>query len=198
MPPLRRGRVPARARAGRGRPYGRRQHVGAGDTAGSVRDNTAVPVPPVNPVPLVAPVRVHDMGVQPDTMPGGVEVRRLENLITESVAKGVELGIHKALSAIESWPASANRYSRGSRQWLGCPVLQYQHSQDFPSDQLLIVFLLLRLHSPLFEISLRQLPHPMPFFFFFFFFFYYSRLHNTICSSSRHSINVIEIYIECV
>ena len=34
--------------------------------------------------------------------------------------------------------------------------------------------------------------------YFFFFFFYYSRLHNTICSSSRHSINVIEIYIECV
>ena len=32
----------------------------------------------------------------------------------------------------------------------------------------------------------------------FFFFFYYSRLHNRICSSSLHSINVIEIYIECV
>ena len=32
----------------------------------------------------------------------------------------------------------------------------------------------------------------------FFITFYYSRLHNTICSSSRHSINVIEIYIECV
>ena len=35
-------------------------------------------------------------------------------------------------------------------------------------------------------------------FIFIFYFFYYSRLHNTICSSSRHSINVIEIYIECV
>ena len=108
MPPLRRGRVPARARAGRGgpyglgRPYGRRRHVGAGDVAGSVRDDTAVPVPPVDPVPQVAPVRGHDMGVQPDMTPGGVEARRLENLITESIAKGVELGIAKALSAIES------------------------------------------------------------------------------------------------
>ena len=81
MPPLRRGRVPARARAGRGRPYGRRRHVGAGDAAGSVRD---------------------------DTTPGGVEARRLENLITESIAKEVELGIAKVLSEIESRPASAN------------------------------------------------------------------------------------------
>ena len=34
--------------------------------------------------------------------------------------------------------------------------------------------------------------------YFLFFFLYSSRLHNTICSSSCHSINVIEIYIECV
>ena len=48
------------------------------------------------------------MGVQPDAMQGGVEARRLENLITESIAKGVELGIAKALSAIEARPASVN------------------------------------------------------------------------------------------
>ena len=48
------------------------------------------------------------MGVQPDTTPGGVEARSLKNLITESIAKGVELGIAKALSAIESRPASDN------------------------------------------------------------------------------------------
>ena len=114
MPPLRRGRVPARARAGRGRPYGRRRHMGAGDVTAPVRDDTgvpvppAVPVPPVDPVPPVAPARGHDMGVQPDTTPGGVEGSRLENLITESITKGVELGIAKALGEIESWPASAN------------------------------------------------------------------------------------------
>ena len=78
-----------------------------------MRDDTAVPVPLVNPVPPVPPVRGHDMGVQPDRTPRGVEARRLENLITESIAKGVELGIAKALSAIESGPASANPVTAG-------------------------------------------------------------------------------------
>ena len=120
MPPIRRGRVPARARAGRGRPYGHRRHIGLRDATAPRGDDTAVPVPlavpvppavpvpMVDPVPPVAPERSHDMGVQPDATPGGVEARRLENLITESIAKGVELGIAKALSAIESRPASAN------------------------------------------------------------------------------------------
>ena len=94
--------MPARARAGRGRLYGRRRQVGSGDTTGSVRDDTAVPVPPV------APVGGHDPELQPDKTSGGADARRLENLIIKSIAKGVELGIAKALSAIESRPASAN------------------------------------------------------------------------------------------
>ena len=120
MPPIRRGRLPARARAGRGRPYGRRRRLGLRDANAPRGDDVAVqvpravpvpqavPVPTVDPVPPVVPERGHDMGVQPDAMPGGVEARRLENLITESIAKGVELGIAKALSAIEARPASVN------------------------------------------------------------------------------------------
>ena len=104
-----------------GRPYGRRRRIGLRDATAPRGDDTAVQVPPANPVPPavpvptvdpvlpVAPERGHDMGVQPDAMPGGVEARRLENLITESIAKGVELGIAKALSAIEARPASVNR-----------------------------------------------------------------------------------------
>ena len=107
MPPIRRGRVPARARAGRGRLYGRRRHIGLRDATAHRGDDTAVPVPPATPVPPavpvptvdpvrpVAPERGHDMGVQPDSAPGGVEARRLENLITESIAKGVELELPK-------------------------------------------------------------------------------------------------------
>ena len=101
MPPIRRGRLPARACAGRGRPYGRRRRLGLrsanaprGDDVAvqvprAVPVTQAVPVPTVDPVPPVVPERGHDMGVQPDAMPGGVEARRLENLITESIAKGV-------------------------------------------------------------------------------------------------------------
>ena len=106
MPPIRRGRLPARARAGRGRPYGRRRRLGLRDANAPRGDDAAVqvplagqvplavpvppavPVPTVDPVPLVVPERGHDMGVQPDATPGGVEARRLENLITESIAKG--------------------------------------------------------------------------------------------------------------
>ena len=120
MPPIRRGRLPARARAGRGSPYGRRRHLGLRDANAPRGDDVAVqvpravpipqavPVPPVDPVPPVVPERGHDMGVQPGATPGGLEARRLENLITESIAKGVELGIAKALSAIEARPASVN------------------------------------------------------------------------------------------
>ena len=46
------------------------------------------------------------------------------------------------------------------------------------------------------ECETKQVHTSRFFFFFFFFFFYYSMLPNTICSSSRHSINVIEIYIK--
>ena len=120
MQPMRRGRLPARARAGRGRPYGRRRRLGLRDANAPRGDDVAVqvpravpvpqavPVPTVDPVPPVVPERGHDMGVQPDATPGGLEARRLENLITESIAKGVELGIAKALSAIEARPASVN------------------------------------------------------------------------------------------
>ena len=89
MPPLRRDRVPARPRAGRERPYGRRRQVGSADATGSVKDDTAVPVPPVVPLPSVVPVGGFDSGVQPDMTSGGVDVRRLDNLITERIAKGV-------------------------------------------------------------------------------------------------------------
>ena len=90
------------------------------------------------------------MGVQPDATSGGVEAKRLENLITESIAKGVELGIAKALSAIESGlPLLTPLRRRAQLQWPDCPVRRYQPSQDLPWDQLLIVFQLLWLHSPL-------------------------------------------------
>ena len=86
MPPIQRGRLSARARAGRGRPYGRRRRIGLRDATAPRGDDTAVqvplavlvppavPVPTVDPVPTVAPERGHDMGVQPDATPGGVEL----------------------------------------------------------------------------------------------------------------------------
>ena len=107
MPPIGRGRLPARARAGRGRPYGRRWRIGLRDATATRGDDTAVQVPPavpvppavlaatVDPVPTVDPERSHDMGVQPDATPGGVEARMLENLITESIAKGLSWKLPK-------------------------------------------------------------------------------------------------------
>ena len=161
MPPIRRGRLPARASAWRGRPYGRRRRLGLRDANAPRGDDAAVqvpravpvpqavPVPTVDPVPTVVPERGHDMGVQPDATPGGVEARRLENLITESIAKGVELGIAKALSAIEARPASVNPLRQNAQlQWPDCPVRRYQPSQHLPWDQRIIVFQRLWLHSP--------------------------------------------------
>ena len=84
MRPIRRGRLPARARAGRGRPYGRRLRLGLRDANAPRGDDVAVqvpravpvpqavPVPPVDPVPPVVPERGHNMGVQPDATPGGL------------------------------------------------------------------------------------------------------------------------------
>ena len=74
MPPIRRGRLPARACAGRGSPYGRHRRIGLRDATAPRGDDTAVqvplavpvppavPVPTVDPVPPVAPERGHTWG----------------------------------------------------------------------------------------------------------------------------------------
>ena len=81
MPPLRRGRMPARARAGRGRPYGHRQR-GATEDAAEAGDNNMG-----NQVPTVTPVEVRDPEAQADATLGVVEARRMENLIMDSWLK---------------------------------------------------------------------------------------------------------------
>ena len=51
MPPIRRGRLPARARAGRGRPYGRRRRLGLRDANAPRGGDVAIQVTQAVPVP---------------------------------------------------------------------------------------------------------------------------------------------------
>ena len=77
-------------------------------------------------VPTVTPVEVRDLEAQADGEQGVVVARRMENLITESIAEGVELGIAKALSAIEARFAVAAPTTGGNQVatalWSGPPA----------------------------------------------------------------------------
>ena len=102
MPPIRRGRTANRARTG----VGRRSRFGRlhqnGDPVGIESDNQGAAVPTV---------------IQPaggNSTPAGFDARKLEELITESIAKGVELGIAKALSVVEAGPSTVPTPTPGS------------------------------------------------------------------------------------
>ena len=56
-----------------------------------------------------------DSGTPEGVKPGGLNAQKLEELITESIAKGVKLGIAKALSVIESWSGTAATPTKGDQ-----------------------------------------------------------------------------------
>ena len=85
MPPLRKGRMPARAREGRGRPYGHRRRGATEEAAEATALTWATRSRPglLWKFETRRPRLIQRRGV--------MEARRMENFITESIAKGVEL-----------------------------------------------------------------------------------------------------------
>ena len=109
MPPIRPGRTANRARTGVGRRsrFGRLRQNGVGDPVGIDGDNQGAAVPMVIP-PAGA----------------GFDPRKLEEQITESIAKGVELGIAKALSVVEGGPSTVPTPTPGSAMVAQAPATQ--------------------------------------------------------------------------
>ena len=117
MPPIRRGRTANRTGTGVGRRsrFGWLPKRGVGDTVGADSDDQGVAVPHVTPTAsgnLASPT--------------GFDARKLEELITMSFSKGVELGIAKALSAVEARLSTVATPTTGS-----ATVVQIPASQDW-------------------------------------------------------------------
>ena len=65
--------------------------------------------------------------------PTGFDARKLEELITESIAKGVELGIAKALSVVEAGPSTVPTPTPGSARVAQAPATQGSASGIVPA-----------------------------------------------------------------
>ena len=114
MPPIRLGRTANRAQTGVGRRsrFGRIHQSGVGDAVGIDGDDQGVAAPTVIPP------------AGGNSTPTGFDARKLEELITESIAKGVELGIAKALSVVEARPSTVPTPTPGSATVAQAPATQ--------------------------------------------------------------------------
>ena len=120
MPPMCRGRPVNRAPPGLGR--GSRNGRLCQDWAADGGDRGAL-VPPANPTTsgnLAAPA--------------GFDPRKLEELITEGIAKGVELGIAKALSVVEATSGTVSTPVTGSGMTTQTPAAQRSSSVTLPAS----------------------------------------------------------------
>ena len=123
MPPIRRGRTAnrARTRVGRRSRFGRLRQNGVGNLVGIDGDNQGAAVPMVIPP------------AGGNSTPAGFDPRKLEELITESIAKGVELGIAKALSVVEGGPSTVPTPTPGSATVAQAPATQGSASVIVPA-----------------------------------------------------------------